>query len=134
MDSIISNIIQNMLQNNQRTFPSDYHGSISILVECINVNKNLGRWHPVKAAKLFSTNFIGINNIKPAGFNTIKITFDSIINANSCLKSASLSEYGFVASIPTSVLYSFGVIKLDNDISECEFREGVRFAFSNRKL
>ena len=128
-DSISSNTTNNALQNNIHAFPSDYHGSISILVECNHVDKNLGRWHPVKAAKLFSTNYTGITFIKPAGFKKIKITFDSITNANACLKSGSLSDYGFSASIPTNLLYSFGVIKLDNDISECDFREGVRSPF-----
>lgn len=34
-----SNAVQNTLQNNLHTFPSDHHGSISILVECIHVDK-----------------------------------------------------------------------------------------------
>jgi len=81
------NTIKKSLQHTQHTFSSDYNGIISILVECVGLNKNLGSWSPVKAAKVFSTDFTGITNIKPAGSKKIKITFDSVINGNLCLNS-----------------------------------------------
>ncbi|KAL4091786.1 hypothetical protein QTP88_026420 [Uroleucon formosanum] len=124
-----SNVIKNSLRLNQQSFPSDYIGPIFILVESINTEINLGKWHPVKAAKFFSTNFTGITNIKPAGFKKVKITFDSIENGNMCLKSAFLSDHGFSASIPSNLIYSFGVIKFDIDISEDDFREGLSSLF-----
>ncbi|KAL4082746.1 hypothetical protein QTP88_029642 [Uroleucon formosanum] len=101
-----SNVIKNSLRLNQQSLPSDYIGPIFILVESINTEINLGKWHPVKAAKFFSTNFTGITNIKPAGFKKVKITFDSIENGNMCLKSAFLSDHGFSASIPSNLIYS----------------------------
>ncbi|KAL4091657.1 hypothetical protein QTP88_026314 [Uroleucon formosanum] len=124
-----SNVIKNSLRLNQQSFPSDYIGPIFILVESINTEINLGKWHPVKAAKFFSTNFTGITNIKPAGFKKVKITFDSIENGNMCLKSAFLSDHGFSASIPSNLIYSFGVIKFDIDLSEDDFREGLSSLF-----
>ncbi|KAL4154290.1 hypothetical protein QTP88_002112 [Uroleucon formosanum] len=101
-----SNVIKNSLRLNQQSLPSDYIGPIFILVASINTEINLGKWHPVKAAKFFSTNFTGITNIKPAGFKKVKITFDSIENGNMCLKSAFLSDHGFSASIPSNLIYS----------------------------
>ncbi|KAL4099052.1 hypothetical protein QTP88_023547 [Uroleucon formosanum] len=129
-----SNVIKNSLRLNQQSFPWDYIGPIFILVESINTEINLGKWHPVKAAKFFSTNFTGITNIKPAGFKKVKITFDSIENGNMCLKSAFLSDHGFSASIPSNLIYSFGVIKFDIDLSEDDIREGLSSLFPIKKL
>jgi len=128
--TVISNDINMLSQCTQRTFPPDYIGPVMILVECIDLNKNLGNWHPLKAAKFFSTNFNGITNIKPAGAKKIKISFDSILNGNLCLISDTLNEHGFTASIPSNLIYSFGIIKLDPDVSEDDFRDGVQSSFS----
>ncbi|KAL4112254.1 hypothetical protein QTP88_016075 [Uroleucon formosanum] len=100
-----SNVIKNSLRLNQKSFPSDYIGPIFILVESINTEINL------------------------AGFKKVKITFDSIENGNMCLKSAFLSDHGFSASIPSNLIYSFGVIKFDIDLSEDDFREGLSSLF-----
>ena len=115
-----SNVIKNPLRHNLQSFPSDYTGPIFILVESTDTGKNLGKWHPVGAAKFFSNNFNGIINIKPAGFKKVKITFDSIEYGNLCLNSAFLKDYSFSASIPSNLIYSFGVIKLDTDFSEAD--------------
>jgi len=127
--TISSNDINMLSQRTQPTFSSDYIGPVMILVECIDLNKNLGNWHPIKAAKFFSTNFTGITNIKPAGSKKIKISFDSISNGNLCLLSDALNEHGFTASIPSNLIYSFGIIKLDPDVSEDDFRDGVQSSF-----
>lgn len=123
------NVINNSLRCNLQSFPSHYTGPIFILVESIDTEKNLGKWHPIKAAKFFSTNFTGVTNIKPAGFKKVKITFDSIEHGNLCLMSAFLKDYGFGASIPSNLIYSFGVIKLDADFAEDDFREGLSSPF-----
>jgi hypothetical protein len=68
MDNSCFNVIQNVLQHKQQIFSSEYNGPIFILIECIDIDKTLGRWHPIKAAKFFSTNFTGITNIKLARF------------------------------------------------------------------
>jgi hypothetical protein len=115
---------------NQHNRPSLlYNGPVMILIECTDVNKNLGNWHPIKAAKFFSTNFTGIINIKPAGAKKIKIIFDSISIGNLCLTSDVLSEHGFTANIPSNLIYSFGIIKLDSDVSEFYFLDGVQSSF-----
>jgi hypothetical protein len=67
-------------------FIPDYNGPIIILALCIDQNKNMDNWHPISAAKFFTKNFIGISNIKSADSKKIKITFNSIINGNNCLK------------------------------------------------
>lgn len=113
----------------QSTFSPDYNGPVVILVECIDLNKNLGHWHPIKAAKFFSTSFTGITNIKPAGSKKIKISFDSITNANLCLTSNVLLECGFTASIPSNLIFSFGIIRLDSDVLEDDFLDGVQSCF-----
>ena len=125
----ISNDIIMSSQCTLQTFSSDYNGPVMILVECIDLNKNLGNWHPIKAAKFFSTNFNGITNIKPAGSKKIKINFDSISNGNLCLTSDVLNDHGFIASIPSNLIYSFGIIKLDPDVSEDDFRDGAQSLF-----
>lgn len=106
-------------------FSPDYKGPIVILAECTDQNKNLGNLHPFKIAKFFSTNFTGITNIKPAGSKKVKITFNSIANGNICLSSKIPSDNGFQVNIPVSLIYSYGVIKLDNNVSEAEFFEGL---------
>ncbi|KAL4085278.1 hypothetical protein QTP88_027137 [Uroleucon formosanum] len=125
----ISNDINMSSQRTQQTFSADYNGPVIILVECIDMNKHIGNWHPFKAAKFFSTNFSGITNIKPAGSKKIKISFDSTSNGNLCLTSDVLFDHGFTANIPSNLIYSFGIIKLDPDVSEDDFRDGVHSIF-----
>ncbi|KAL4127071.1 hypothetical protein QTP88_011269 [Uroleucon formosanum] len=106
------------------SFTPDYNDAIIILAECIDQNINMGNWHPISAAKFFTKNFIGISNIKPAGSKKIKITFNSILNGNNCLNSDIPRSNGFHVNIPSSLIYSYGIIKLDINISEEEFFEG----------
>jgi len=113
----------------QQTFSPDYNGPVVILVECIDLEKNLGNWHPIKAAKFFSTHFTGITNIKSAGSKKIKISFDSITNANLCLTSDVLLECGFTATIPSNLIFSFGIIRLDSEVLEDDFLDGVQSCF-----
>ncbi|KAL4104053.1 hypothetical protein QTP88_019366 [Uroleucon formosanum] len=122
----LPNYINMSSQCIQRTFSPDYNGPLMILVECIDLEKNLGNWHPIKAAKFFSTHFTGITNIKPAGSKKIKISFDSIMNANLCLTSDVLLECGFTTTIPSNLIFSFGIIRLDSDFLEEDFLDGVQ--------
>jgi len=113
-------IDKNNINTRLSYFSPDYNGPIVILAECIDQNKNLGNLHPFKIAKLFSTNFTGITNIKPVGSKKVKITFNSITNGNLCLSSKIPSDNGLQLNIPVSLIFSYGVIKLDNNISEAE--------------
>lgn len=106
-------------------FPIDYNGPNIILVESTSTNKNAGNWHPLKAAKFFSTNFTGITNIKSVSSKKIKLTLASIMDANAILNSNVLSANEFSATIPSTLLFSYGVIKLDSSITENDFWEGV---------
>lgn len=114
-----------IINPNLRLFSPDYTGPVIILAECIDLGKNLGNWHPLKAAKFFSSNFSGITCIKPASAKKVKITFDSVVNGNICLNSNILSKHGFTAIIPSTLIYSYGIIKIDNSFSEEDFRDGL---------
>lgn len=118
-------IDNNNINTRLRYFSPDYNGPIVILAECTDQDKNLGNLHPFKIAKFFSSNFTGITNIKPVGSKKVKMTFNSITNGNICLSSKIPSDNGFQVNIPVSLIFSYGVIKLDNNISEAEFREGL---------
>lgn len=118
-----TNIHINILQ---KSFSPDYIGSITILVESMDTNINLGNWHPTKADKFFTNNFPGITNIKPAGSKKIKISFDTIINGNCCLNSNILNENNYNAIIPSTLIFSYRIIKLDTTVSEAKFFEVVR--------
>ncbi|KAL4132407.1 hypothetical protein QTP88_009561 [Uroleucon formosanum] len=110
----------------QQSFPPDYVGPIMVLAENTDTNQNVGKWHPLRAAKFFTNKFNGIVNIKPAGSKKIKISFDTIINGNLCLSSNQLNVNGFFVTIPSNFIFSYGIIKLENSISEKEFREGLQ--------
>jgi hypothetical protein len=86
----------------------------------------MGNWHSISVAKFFTKNFIDISNIKPAGSKKIKITFNSIINGNNCLNADIPRSNDYHVNIPSSLIYSYGIIKLDNNISEEEFFKGQR--------
>ncbi|XP_050540378.1 uncharacterized protein LOC126905023 [Daktulosphaira vitifoliae] len=104
-------------------FPLHYTGPLNVLVSASGDN-NLGNFHPVKLGKTFSKLFPGILSINPIGSKRVKITFESVNNANNCLTSPSLSEHGYSANIPSTLLYSIGIIRLDKSISEEDFWEG----------
>lgn len=75
-------------------FSPHYVGQILILIECTDLNKNLGNQHSRKVARFFYNHFTVITNIKPVSFKKIQISFDSIVNKNNFLNSNSLiSQY-----------------------------------------
>uniref|UniRef100_A0A2S2Q3K3 Uncharacterized protein n=1 Tax=Sipha flava TaxID=143950 RepID=A0A2S2Q3K3_9HEMI len=51
--------------------------------------------------------------------------FDSLHNANNCPNSPWLSDNGFIATIPNSLIYSLGVIRLDPCVPDEDLREGL---------
>lgn len=106
----------------QQSFSPDYKGPIIVLVEN-DGNINLGNWHPIQASKLFANNFSGIIKIQPTGPKKTNITFDSIINGNT--NSNILCEYNYKAIIQSTLIFLYGIIKLDNSASEAEFFEGL---------
>jgi len=116
-----------------RSFKSDYNGPITILAENHDQNKNMGNWHPISVAKFFSTNFVGITNITPTSPKKVKITFNSIINGNSCLLSDIPRAYGFQVNIPSNLIFSYGIIKLprQSHFGTRIFR-GSQFSYFNR--
>lgn len=93
-------------------------------------HRNMGNGHPIIVAKIFSTNFVGITNIKTAWSKKVRITFNTISNANKCLSYDIPLAISFHVNIFSNLIYSYGIIKLDNNISENEFFEGNRFPAS----
>lgn len=108
----------------QDCFAPNYYGPLHVIISSLEGN-NIGNLHPIKVGKLFTKNFNGITNISPIGSSRIKITFDSLSNANTCLSSSWLPDNKYAASIPRSLIYSLGVIRLDLSVSEEDFWEGV---------
>lgn len=104
---------------------------VIILVECVDPSKNLDNWHPLKAAKFFSSNFKGITNIKQISSNKIKIAFNCMTKGNLCLNSNILNINGLLSLFHLgTLLYSFGIIKIDNSFSEKDFRDGLQSSVS----
>lgn len=96
-----------------KLFSNNFTGTHIIIVEHFSSGPINGTWHSLKYVKFFSNHFYDIVNIKPIGRSKYKIIFDSKNNANLYLKSKLFSENGFVASIPSTLIFSYRVIKLD---------------------
>ncbi|KAL4143953.1 hypothetical protein QTP88_006201 [Uroleucon formosanum] len=108
-------------------FEENFTGTPVIIIELINANNTNGSWHPLKPwAKLLCNNFFGINSIKPNGFRKINVAFDSTFHANKCLESPLLSEHNLSAYIPSTLILSHGIIKLDTSLREEDFWEGLK--------
>jgi hypothetical protein len=124
-DSINTNIISysNVMQSSRnleqlnKHFSTDYTGPCTTIAKHLDVNLNIDHWHPLKYAKIISSNFDGIDNIKPIGHKKIKITFNTKISANNFLSSPLLTNIGFTAYIPSTLLYSFGIIRVDSSLT-----------------
>lgn len=109
-------------------FALNYIGPLYVIIFSTD-NNNIGRLHPVKLGKMFIKNFNGVINIGPIGSHRVKITFNSLQNANACLNSHWLSENNYSATIPNSLIYSLGVIHLDPFVSDEDFRKGLMCCF-----
>jgi hypothetical protein len=101
-----------------------FDGTPVIIIELTDTY--ISTWHPLKWAKLLSKNFYGINNIKPNGHHKVKVSFDSIFHANICLDSPLLAKHKLSAYIPSTLIFSYGIIKLDTSLSEQDFLEGAK--------
>jgi len=122
-----SNLIQSLRNSEQfnKHFSADYNGPFTTIAEHSDVNLKIDHWHPLKYAKIFSSNFDGINNIKLIGHKKIKITFNTKLSANNFLTSSLLANIGFTAYIPSTLIYSFGIIRVDSSLTEEDFWDGL---------
>ncbi|KAL4107235.1 hypothetical protein QTP88_017618 [Uroleucon formosanum] len=122
-----SNDIQSLRNFEQlnKLFSANYNGLFTTIAEHSDINLKNDHWHPLKYANNFSSNFIGINNIKPIGHKKIKITFNTKVSANNFLTSPLLANIGFTAYIPSTLIYSFRIIRVDSSLSEEDFWEGL---------
>lgn len=119
----ISGITDKQL-NKHEMFASNYSGPLYVIISFTDA-KIIGNLHLVKLGKLFTKNFLGVTNIIPIGSQSVRITFNSLQNANACLCSPWLLENCFSATIPSSLIYCLGVIHLDQCVSEEDFFEGL---------
>jgi len=78
----------------------------------------------MKIGKLIYGKVNGVTEIKALGAR-VRLTFDSVTNANTCLSENPLKSYGFTAYIPSTLIYSLGIIRLDQSISESDFFDGL---------
>jgi len=85
---------------------------VLIIIGCIDLNTNLESWRPVKATKIFSTNFTGISNVNSDGSKNIKITVYSIVKGNLYLNSDFVTEHSFSACTTSNFICSFGITTL----------------------
>ena len=74
-------------------------------MEHLDFNLKIDHWHTLKYANIFSSNFVGINNIKAIGHKKIMITFNT--------------------NISSTLIYTFGIIRVDSSLTEEDFREGL---------
>lgn len=109
---------------NLKRFSNSFSGPVYVIIQSMDNSLNLGKLHPMKIGKILYKAVCGIAEIKSIG-ERVRVTFDSTINANACLESKLLAPLGLKALIPASLIYSFGVIRLDTTISESEFFEGL---------
>jgi hypothetical protein len=105
-------------------FSDNFSGVPVIIIEAISDSNNIGKLHPMKVGKLFFNKFNGILRIDPIGVS-VKVTFDSINSANICLSSIELPTMGLQAYIPSTLVYSFGVINLDVSFPDEDLWEGL---------
>jgi len=78
----------------------------------------------MKIGKLIYGKTKVVTEIKDIGAR-VRLTFDSVTNANPCLSENHLISLGFTVSIPSTLVYSLVVIRLDKSISESEFFKGL---------
>jgi len=114
------------IHQHSKCFSANYNGPPVIIIESTESSSGTGIWHPLKCAKFFCNNFFGINNIKPNGHKKIKITFDSTFLANTCLESPILQENKLSAYIPSTLIFSHGIIKLDTAFPVEDFWDGIK--------
>ncbi|XP_050547326.1 uncharacterized protein LOC126909010 [Daktulosphaira vitifoliae] len=128
-DTVQSSTLKKITNNssedsNLKSFSNNFNGTPIILVESTVRDQNIGKLHPLKIGKLFHNKFGGIKQITPIG-SRVKILFDSIKSANACLNSNLLTGMNLKASIPSTLIYSHGIIRLETSTTEEEFWEGI---------
>ncbi|KAL4084787.1 hypothetical protein QTP88_027690 [Uroleucon formosanum] len=116
------NAIENIpiIVANLLSFSDSYLGPLYVTIDTIDKNLHLGKLHPMKIGKLIHGKVTGVTEIKSLGAR-VRLTFDNVTNANTCLSKNPLKSYGFTATIPSTLVYSLGVIRLDQSISESDF-------------
>jgi hypothetical protein len=119
--SIVNNSITDA---NLLSFSDSYQSPLYVIIDAIDKNLQLGKLHPMKIGKLIHGKVIGVTEIKALGAR-VRLTFDSVTNANTCLSKNRLKSNGFTVYIPSTLVYSLGVIRLDQLILDSDFLDGL---------
>jgi len=116
------NVIVNnpIIDANLLSFSDSYLGPLYIIIDAIDKNLHPGKLHLMKIGKLIHGKVAGVTEIKSLGAR-VRLTFDNVTNANNCLSENPLKSHGYTATIPSTLVYSLGVIRLDQSISESAF-------------
>ncbi|KAF0754065.1 Nucleic-acid-binding protein from mobile element jockey [Aphis craccivora] len=86
----------------------------------------------MKIGKLIYGKVTGFTEIKALGAR-VRLTFDSVTNANTCLSDNPLKSDGFTASIPSTLVYSLVRIKVSPSIrSPVQCGNCLRFGHTGR--
>lgn len=104
-------------------YGNNYNGFPVIIVESNKIDGNIGKLHPLKIGKSTHNIFTGILLISPIG-HRVKLSFDSINSANNRLCSPLLHDTDICAGISSTLIYSYGIIRLDTSIPETDFWDG----------
>lgn len=110
---------------NTNYYETDSNGPFICMVQYADKTKNLGNLHPLQLGKLIYKRVEDVISIQSAGASRVKVVFSSASAANRFLNSPLLVELNWSAFIPSSLIYSYGVIRLDQSFSEEDFWDGV---------
>jgi hypothetical protein len=119
--SIVNNSITDA---NLFSFSDSYQSPLYEIIDVIDKNLQPGKLHPMKIGKLIHGKVTGVTEIKALGAR-VRLTFDSVTNANTCLSENPLKSNGLTNFIPSTLVYSLDVIRLDQLISESDFFDGL---------
>jgi len=108
-----------------KCFLTEYNVPLITIAEHTDLKLEIDHWHPLKYGQIFSSNFSGISNIKPNDRKKVKITFNSKVSANEFLTSPLLQTIGFTAYIPSTLIYSYGVIRVATSFSKENFWDDI---------
>jgi len=103
-------------------FSPSYTGPIDFIIDSIDKKLHLGKWPPMKINKIIHGNIFGVTGTKSISAS-VRLTFDYLTNANICFTPQPLTSHGLRTSIPSTLIYRHGVIRLEPSISEQEFHE-----------
>lgn len=106
-------------------YDKNHNGPFVCIVQYADKSLNINNLHLLQFSKLIHKHVEGVVSIQSAGASRVKIAFSSSAMANKFLNSPILTEFNWSASIPSSSIYSFGVIRIKQSFTEQDFWDGM---------